>query len=665
MRSAQLPISIIAWGGALALLAITALTAESHSVWDVSPQQRSGASRITPEASQSRSNGSITIEIDADHPIGTIHPMIYGMAMPTPDHFRALRVGLARWGGNPNTRYNWERGNCWNAARDWRFANVNYVGSDPAKARPSGTADLFIQSAHAEGAACLLTIPTMGWVASDHNSRHASVNVPPSGGMPLKPGSEAIPGYDPTANRVLVSIRSLPRKGRPFSDPPDTGDDAVYQDEWTAHLVHTFGPSRPATYPKNSDRGNPTRSPIHNGVEYYAMDNEPDLWDYTHTDMHPVAPDYEELRNQFLSYADAIKTVDPTAQITGPVSSGWGAYFFSPRDRGADRYATHAERRAHGNRPFLPWFLAEVAKHDRQVGHRTLDVLDVHFYPQGDGIYSNKTDPTTNALRLRSTRALWDPTYRDESWIEAPVQLIPRLHRWIDENYPGTRLALTEWNWGAEKTINGGLAAAEVLGILGRERVDMACYWTAPAIGSPAFYAFKLYRNADDLGHGFGDIAIPARSEVPDYVSCYAAIDSSTGAETLMLINKSERRQQVKIVRKTADKPIQTKTIQTRIRTEQTAETGNAKRQKERTTEGKSEAERVVKRQSLLQNTFQLFRYDRAHLQNIVMLPDTSHITTSSTSDLYSESDPKLDRPLNLPPASMTLLRYTTQELPK
>ena len=169
-------------------------------------------------------------------------------------------------------------------------------------------------------------------------------------------------------------------------------------------------------------------------------------------------------------------------------------------------------------------------------------MLDIHFYPQAAGVYPGKTDADTNALRLRSTRALWDAAYRDESWIDTPVQLLPRLHQWIQNYYPGTRLALTEWNWGAETTLNGGLAAGEVLGILGREQVDMACYWMSPPPNSPVFFAFKMYRNADGKGNGFGDVALAARSDAPDTVSCYAALDSRSGDKTVMLLNKGNAR---------------------------------------------------------------------------------------------------------------------------
>jgi hypothetical protein len=474
---------------------------------------------------------SLVLNVNAAQPIGAISPAIYGLAQPGPEHFRQLRLKLWRWGGNPNTRYNWEKGNCWNAARDWEFRNGNYNNTSAEDRRPSGVADRAISAGKAAGADALLTIPTMGWVARNANTAMASVGVPAGGGPPVRSGSEAIPGYDPAENRRRVSQRSLPRKGRPFADPPDLNDDVVYQDEWVYHLTRRFGKASAG------------------GVKFYAMDNEPDLWAGTHTDMHPVRPDYDELLHQFLDYGTAVKAVDPSAQVTGPVSWGWTGYFFSPRDQGSDNYATHADRRAHGDVPFLPWFLEQVAAHDKKTLQRTLDALDVHFYPQGDGVYGGRTDAATNALRLRSTRALWDPKYVDESWIGTPVQLIPRLHEWVKNRYPGTKIGLTEWNWGADNTLNGGLAVAEVLGILGRERVDLACYWTAPGVGTPGFYAYRMYRNADGVGHGFGDVAVAAASSDPDRVSCFGSVDSKTGETAAMLINKTpDRAEEITVV---------------------------------------------------------------------------------------------------------------------
>ena len=40
---------------------------------------------------------------------------------------------------------------------------------------------------------------------------------------------------------------------------------------------------------------------------------------------------------------------------------------------------------------FLGWFLRQVHDHDVANGVRTLDVLDVHYYPQGD-VFNDQVD---------------------------------------------------------------------------------------------------------------------------------------------------------------------------------------------------------------------------------------------------------------------------------
>src|SRR5207253_3059631 len=84
----------------------------------------------------------------------------------------------------------------------------------------------------------------------------------------------------------------------------------------------------------------------------------------------------------------------------------------------------------------------------------------VHYYPQASGVDSPASDPATQQLRIRSTRSLDDPNYTDESWIGVPVNLIPRLKAWIADNYPGTKLAITEYRWGGEKDASGAVALA-------------------------------------------------------------------------------------------------------------------------------------------------------------------------------------------------------------
>ncbi len=452
---------------------------------------------------------AVTVNVNAGrHPIS---PYIYGMAFAPDDYLADLKLGVNRWGGNDKSRYNWVQGNAVNAARDWEFRNRYASEGSALPPGPSSAADKFVVGNKARGAASFLTVPTLGWVARDTDNSHQSVGVP-------SPDKTA--GYNPADNRSRTSVKSVARKNAPFSDTPTLTSGVVYQDEWVAHLKKTFG-AAPA-----------------GGVQFYAMDNEPDLWDSTHTDVHPARMGYDDVLRNYLEYASAVKAVDPAAYVTGPVSWGWTGYNYSALDRGDDNFHSFADRKAHGGDPFLLWFLKQVHAHDVSAKTRTLDILDVHYYPQESGVYSPQADKATKALRERSTRSLWDPTYTDESWIAQPIALLPRLKNWIAAGYPGTRIGLTEWSFGGDKDISGGIAAADALGVFGRENIYLANYWAYPPKNSPTYLAFKLFRNADGSGHGFGDVSCAAASADPGKVSCYAATDSRSGDLTLILVNK-------------------------------------------------------------------------------------------------------------------------------
>jgi hypothetical protein len=143
-------------------------------------------------------------------------------------------------------------------------------------------------------------------------------------------------------------------------------------------------------------------------------------------------------------------------------------------------------------------------------------------------------------LRNRSTRQLWDPKYVSESWIDAVVELIPRLQNWVEADYyAGTPVAITEYNWGAENDINGATAQADILGIFGRQGLDMATRWTVPAATTPTYKAMQMYRNYDGNHSGFGDVSIAATVPDPDDLSAFAALRSTDGAMTAMVINKA------------------------------------------------------------------------------------------------------------------------------
>jgi hypothetical protein len=219
---------------------------------------------------------------------------------------------------------------------------------------------------------------------------------------------------------------------------------------------------------------------------------------------------------------------------------GWCAYFFSATD-GCNIGADYT---SHGNSAFVPWYLQQMKTYEQAHGVRLLDYLDLHFYPTLVSLES-AGDQANQALRLRSTRSLWDPTYKDEDWIGRAgweggiVQLIPRMKDWVSANYTGTQLAITEYNWGGLEHINGAVAQADVLGIFGREGLDLATLWGPPTANQPGAYAFRMYRNYDGQHHTFGDVGVRATSADQGRVAVYAAQRSSDNTLTIMVINKS------------------------------------------------------------------------------------------------------------------------------
>jgi hypothetical protein len=470
---------------------------------------------------------SISISIHNQAPLHQISPLIYGMNYASPELLQELRLPLNRWGGNSTSRYNWQT-DMSNKGSDWFFENIPEDNPDISQLPHNSAADRFISRNNANGTASLLTVPLIGYVAKPDSPR----NHPYACGFKVsKYGLQN--NLDPWDTDCGDGLNGATRLLG--NDPADTSivSDEAFVKAWIEHLLArstTVGQAPPL---------------------FYNLDNEPGLWHETHRDVHPQAAGYDELGQRGISYAAAIKEVYPQAQILGPVQDGWTRYFYSSY---VDFASATAERAAHNNKPFVQWYLEQMAAAEETHGRRLLDYLDLHYYPQAPGVtLAPAGNQATQALRLSSTRALWDPSYVDESWIKdtesanTAVMLLPRMKEWINSSYPGTKIAISEYNWGGHEHINGALALADVLGIFGREDVGLATLWSPPTKDQPAAFAFRIYRNYNGAGGSFGNTSLQAVSSDQAIVSTYAALRSNDGALTIILINKSQEQQTVQL----------------------------------------------------------------------------------------------------------------------
>ena len=311
------------------------------------------------------------------------------------------------------------------------------------------------------------------------------------------------------------------KKNRPFQDPPDPKDDAVYLDELVNHMVRKFGP---ASSPR--------------GVKAYALDNEPGLWSENHPRAHPAKVTCTELIERSVAAARAIKSVDPSAEVYG--FAPFGVYSY----RGlVDAPDWPALQKKGGYRWFLDAYLDAFARASKEDGRRLLDVLDLHYYAEGEIATAAGVDGT-----LQAPRYLWDPSYRNPSWLGEVIPEDGAILKIVDAAIarynPGTKLGFSEYNPGSITEWQGGLALVDMIGAFGRYGVDRAAFWSllpqnpTPEQAAPSRAAFRLLRDYDGKGGVFGDEARDVTNPNVRDLSAWAATDAKTG-DLHLLIGKT------------------------------------------------------------------------------------------------------------------------------
>jgi hypothetical protein len=467
-------------------------------------------------------SAALSLSIDAIKARKPISPLIYGINgynLPNGDValMKGLGVTVRRWGGNDVSRYNWQL-DASNAGADWYFENKRMSN---ATSLPADSAvNRLISNNKLAGANSLITIPMIGSVAKDgfvstcgfsvskYGLQSATDQWQPNCGNGIKAGGGFVAGNLKADTSLAIGTS--------------------YVTTWVNALVTRFGAANAG------------------GVNFYNLDNEPDIWHETHRDVAPTGLTYDQLKTTSYQYASAIKAADVNAKVLGPVAMGWSSYWYSGYDAQRQDWSTPDDRNAHGGTPLVPWYLQQMKAYEQTYKKRFLDYLDLHYYPQSPNVTLQPAgSAATQALRLESTRSLWDPTYVDNSWIAQAgpdngiIKLLPRMRDWVNTNYPGTKLAITEYNWGAPEHINGALAQADVLGIFGRESLDLATLFVPPGLNQPLAFAFRMYRNYDGNAGKFGDVSVNAVSSDQGQLAIYAAEESATGALTVMVINKT------------------------------------------------------------------------------------------------------------------------------
>jgi Glycoside hydrolase family 44 len=495
--------------------------------------QSAPSSQVSAIPAGAATQVAVTVNVLANrHPISTY---VYGGSFPQ-DAPTITDSGLTvvRWGGNAASTYNYQLGT-YNADNDYYFEDFAFNGYSSLPGVSNSTT--WIQDVQGAGSNPLMTMVMLPWVAQS-----PEVASPPNGHWSFSVATYgaqcSTDQYNPDAgdgvqlssncatNPVYITDTNYNDAYFPLLDDTSqacSGGNCVYRQPWATALAAAFNGG--------------------NTPHFYNMDNEIDIWGGTHFDIHPQQSGYSELANTYLLEANNLKTWDPAAIRLGPVSCCW--YFYWQLNSTTDDKATHA------GIDFLPWWLNQIAWSDEVSGTRSLDVFDIHAYPDGPST-TGWTQAQLQALAVRIYRDYWDPTYTSEAtYIQnngfsieplEPIPFrIPRMRAIVNSIYPGTQFSITEWSaaFAGESDFSTAIGDADAYGILGRERVYLASRWTAPSPANPNYEALKLFANYDGAHHGFGTTSVlDTNNSNPSLFSSYAALNSAGTAMTLLVLNK-------------------------------------------------------------------------------------------------------------------------------
>lgn len=456
-----------------------------------------------PAAARAEVRHRITVRDDLD---GTpISPWVFGSneigAMDggplSAELDAASGVTARRLGGNLMTTYDWAS-NTSNAGKDWRYANGPFLPdalrlSEDARRTPHAVIDAMHAASRAMGAKSLVTLPLAGFVAADGDGPVAPEDSAPS--RRFKP--VRWDGRPPAGAPIDASVCDVPHL--------------------LARLLEKHGTA------------------AEGGVFAYALDNEPGLWSETHPRIVREKPTIASVIERSVAAARVIKAIDPGALVFGPAS--WGPSEFATFQDAPDwpSYARYGS--------FLAAYLDAFAKASEAAGLRLLDALDVHWYPYSRaGDLFRTEDPRLAAALLDAPRSLDEAGFVENSWVPKVLKpgateglglpLLPSLKRLVERWNPGTKIAITEFNYGGAGLPASSLALADALGRFAAGGVFFASHWgsLAGCLGD----AYRLYRD-------LGGTAVPVEGAPREALSAFAARRGPGGRIDVVLLNKSEQ----------------------------------------------------------------------------------------------------------------------------
>ncbi len=297
------------------------------------------------------------------------------------------------------------------------------------------------------------------------------------------------------------------------------GDTSLYLEEWSTEQTTDI-----LTYWKDELKRDMSQ------FLYWNMDNEPEMWSWTHKDVQPDF-DPEFYVQQYVKVALAAKKKFPEIKLCGPVAGSEWTWF-------ATSGKTNSFPKWEGKQmPWLKYFIMRIGQEQKKHGVKLLDVLDIHYYPsaekseevnlQSHRTYFDRTYDNPEANGLYTLNGGWDTNIKKE-------YILGRCDDWMKEYIGedhGVTFSVSEYNINEKfDPMTHAIAYLSHVGELMKNNGEFFTPWSWYPGMWEAIHLMARYSQA---------YFVPSESSDVNMVESYVTVNEDNSEATLLIVNRS------------------------------------------------------------------------------------------------------------------------------
>lgn len=260
-------------------------------------------------------------------------------------------------------------------------------------------------------------------------------------------------------------------------------------------------------------------------VQYWALDNEPEIWHITHDDVQKEAVKPEEYIEKYVRVAKAAREKYPDLKLIGPICANEWQWFAGP-----DRKDLTIDGQYW---PWLKFIIKRIAEEEKKCGMKLLDVFALHYYPinfsdeeilQTHRIYFDEDYVYPKANGVKLLNGGWDET-------QNRVYIFKRCQEWMKEYMGEVRaFGITETGIESNDPNINSVWYGSMIGEFMKNNWEIFIPWSWKTGMWETLHLFARYNK---------EYYLPSTSSNDSIVTVHTTLSEKKDSMSILLINRS------------------------------------------------------------------------------------------------------------------------------